>query len=49
LRRTAQDLAARAHSAGRDPAEAVDRQLRHVTQLVDRLLNLEVDLDDAIA
>jgi len=49
LRRTAQDLATRAQAAGRGPAEAIDRQLRHVTQLVDRLLNLEVDLDDAVA
>ena len=49
LRRSAQDLAARAAGRGGGPAEAVDRQLRHVTQLVDRLLNLEVDLDDALA
>lgn len=49
LRRTAQDLVARAQCAGRAPADVIDRQLRHVTQLVDRLLNLEVDLDDATA
>lgn len=49
LRRNAQDLATRAQSADAAPADAVDRQLRHVTGLVDRLLNLEVDLDDALA
>lgn len=49
LRRTTRELAA----PGRDPAPvtatAIDLQLRHVTQLVDRLLNLEVDRDDAPA
>ncbi|MFZ5657049.1 MAG: PAS domain-containing protein [Pseudomonadota bacterium] len=49
LRRSAQDLVARADPAACGPAAAVDRQLRHVTGLVDRLLNLEVDLDDALA
>ncbi len=42
LRRGAQDP----HCA---PTPAIDHQLRHVTQLVDRLLNLEADLDDALA
>lgn len=48
LRRNAQDLAG-ATLRTRAPVDAMDRQLRHVTQLVDRLLNLEVDLDDALA
>lgn len=46
LRRTAQDLAS-SHGARRTdgPADMIDRQLRHITRLVDRLLNLEVDAD----
>lgn len=47
LRRAAQELPGPA--AGRTPSDILDRQLRHVTRLVDRLLNLEVDLDDAPA
>ena len=46
LRRGAQDPAATAN--GGEP-EAIDRQLRHVTGLVDRLLNLDAELDEALA
>lgn len=49
LRRGSQDPAARVPPADAAPVDALDRQLRHVTGLVDRLLNLEVDLDDALA
>lgn len=49
LRRSAKALSARPTAQGHDTGEALDHQLRHVTGLVDRLLNLEVDTDDVPA
>lgn len=49
LRRGTPDPGNRVPVANGPPAQVVESQLRHVTALVDRLLNLEVDLDDALA